>query len=57
MSDKDSPGSLLASPQKEADSNPTHSEIYYDVDGDLEILSSDKVLFKLPAYLLQGSRE
>jgi hypothetical protein len=39
---------------KQAES-PIHSERYYDEEGDLEILSSDNVLFKLHAYQLQAS--
>jgi hypothetical protein len=33
----------------------THSEWYYDPDGDLEILSSDGILLKMAAYSLQAS--
>lgn len=34
---------------------PIYSETYYDDEGDLEIVSSDNVLFKLHAYQLQSS--
>ena len=31
------------------------SSQYYDEEGDIEIVSSDNVVFKLPAYRLQAS--
>ena len=33
----------------------TKSQKYYDEDGDLEIVTSDNVLFKIHAYYLQAS--
>lgn len=48
------PASTDASSLKET-VKPTKSEHYYDDEGDLEILSSDNVLFKLHAYQFQAS--
>jgi len=44
-----------AFPVKKEQTEPKHSENYYDSEGDIEILSSDNVLFKLHAYRLQAS--
>jgi hypothetical protein len=49
------PVSTDASSLKETEPKPTKSEKYYDDEGDLEILSSDNVLFKLHAYHFQAS--
>jgi hypothetical protein len=34
---------------------PTESADYYDATGDLQLLSSDNVLFRIHAYRLQAS--
>lgn len=39
----------------EETSKPAKSEKYYDESGDLELLSSDNVLFRIHAYRLQAS--
>ena len=44
-----------AFPVKKEQTEPKHSENYYDSEGDIEILSSDNLLFKLHAYRLQAS--
>lgn len=38
----------------ESDAGPTRSEHFFDEDGDVEILSSDNVLFKVKSYHLQA---
>lgn len=38
----------------EGEAEPAKSEEYYDPQGDLEILSSDGVLFKVHAYTMQA---
>lgn len=40
---------------KVEDAEPTRSDRYHDESGDIELLSSDNVLFKLHAYNLQAS--
>lgn len=42
-------------PARRKQAEAKHSKDYYDPEGDLEILSSDNVLFKLHAYRLQAS--
>lgn len=37
------------------EADPKHSEWFFDPDGDLEILSSDNVLFKVHAFHLQSA--
>lgn len=44
-----------APPAKKRQKEPKQSENYHDIEGDLEILSSDNVLFKLHAYRFQAS--
>jgi hypothetical protein len=39
----------------EEKSKPTESTQYYDATGDLQLLSSDNVLFRIHAYRLQAS--
>jgi len=43
-----------APPAKKRQKEPKQSENYHDIEGDLEILSSDNVLFKLPTYRFQA---
>jgi hypothetical protein len=49
------PASTDTSTVKEEELKPTKSENYYDDQGNLEILSSDNVLFRLHAYRFQAS--
>jgi hypothetical protein len=41
--------------KRKRDGSPTRSDEYYDEDGDLEIVSSDNVLFRLHAFRFQAS--
>lgn len=49
IDDKDTNGETK--PEKEI----TQSPDYFDEEGDLEIISSDRVKYKIPAFYLQAS--
>lgn len=55
MSTATPPKPIIDATVKVEDVKPTRSERYYDESGDVELLSSDNVLFKLHAYRLQAS--